>query len=169
MRRAPCVRSSVVAALTAGVVSACAATPLPEPAGTAALRPPEIEFAGLVTDVRTSGEHHEFTDAAGTVHAIDMNEYRQVGEHACCFDLVILGSDAAGSFVAIFPNQGGLPEDCYVENDVGIDRGSHIEILGVMWRKAPGLQGVVPFGVAYPSGSRFCFNERGMIAGLVPP
>ena len=169
MRRARCVRSSVIAAFMAGVVSACAAAPTAEPAGTATLRPPEIEFAGLVTDVRTSGEHHEFTDAAGTVHAIDMNEFRQFGEHGCCFDLVILGSDAAGPFVATFPNQGGLPDDCYVENDVGIDRGSHIEILGVMWRKAPGLEGAVPFGVEYPPGSRFCFNERGMIADIIPP
>jgi hypothetical protein len=146
---------------------ACVATPTPDPTATAALAPPEIEFAGLVTDVRTFAEHHEFTDAAGRVRAIDIGEYRQIGEHACCFDLVILGHDAAGPFLATFPTQGGLPDDCYVENDVGIDHGSHIEILGIAWRKAPGFLSTVAFGTQYPSGTRFCFDERGMISSTV--
>ena len=152
----------------AGLLSACAATPTPEPIVEAPLVPPQIEFAGVVTDVRTYAEHHEFTDAAGVVHALEFDEYRQVGEHDCCSDLVVLGTDAVGPFLATFPNQDGLPEDCYVENDPGIDRGSHIEILGILWRKAPGLQGAVPFGTWYEPGSRFCFNERGLIASIIP-
>jgi hypothetical protein len=165
------VRSPAVGALVAGtaVLSACVATPTPEPTATAAIAPPQIEFAGLVTEVRTFAEHHEFTDAAGTVHAIEIDNYRQIGEHSCCFDLVIVGTDADGPFMATFPTQGGLPDNCYVENDIGIDRGSHVEILGILWRKAPGFAGSVPYGVRYAVGTRFCFDEQGRIGSTVPP
>jgi hypothetical protein len=165
-------RAAAVPALLAGalaVLSACAAPPKPEPTESVSLVPPDIEFAGLVSDVRTFAEHHEFTDAAGEVHAIEIGHYRQIGEHGCCFDLVVFGTDADGPFFATFPTQGGLLDDCYVENDPGIDRGSHIEILGVLWRKAPGFTGAVPFGVQYPPGTRFCFDLRGMIRRTVPP
>jgi hypothetical protein len=43
------------------------------------------------------------------------------------------------------------------------------EINGVLWRKAPGFRGTVPFGATYEFASRFCFNERGLIASIVAP
>jgi len=151
------------------LLSACTVAPTPDPTPLAPLMPPAIEFAGLVSDVRTYAEHHEFTDAFGTVHAIEFDEYRQVGEHDCCFDLVILGTDAEGPFLATFPTQDGLPDDCFVENDPGIDRGSHIEILGILWRKSPGFASSTTFGSHYPPATRFCFDRNGRIAGVIPP
>ena len=129
----------------------------------------DIEFAGLATDLRISGEHYEFTDASGVVHAIEIDDYRQVTEHGCCIDLVVIGADAQGPFVASFMTQGGLPDDCYVENDPGVDRGSHVEILGILWRKSPGFAATIPDGTGYTPGTRFCFDEHGRVASIVAP
>jgi len=153
----------------AALLSGCSATPTPDPTPSDPPMPPEITFGGLVTDVRSYAEHHEFTDAAGAVHAVESAEYRQVGEHGCCFDLVILGTDAEGPFIATFPTQDGLPDDCYVENDPGVDRGSYVEILGILWSKAPGFSSTTPFGRPYPPATRFCFDQAGRIAGVIPP
>jgi hypothetical protein len=111
----------------------------------------------------------EFTDAAGVVHAIEIDDYRQVTEHGCCIDLVVIGADAQGPFVASFMTQGGLPDDCYVENDPGVDRGSHVEILGILWRKSPGFAAKIPYGTGYTPGTRFCFDEHGQVASIVAP
>jgi hypothetical protein len=71
--------------------------------------------------------------------------------------------------MACFVPQGGLPDNCYVENDPGVDRGAFVEILGILWRKAPGFVATVPSGVPYPTGTRFCFDATGRIGGTVPP
>jgi len=51
--------------------------------------------------------------------------------------LVILGTDEGGRFLGGFPTQGGLPDDCYVDNSTGVDRGTFVELYGVLWRKSP--------------------------------
>ncbi len=164
-------RPRVLTLAVAGtVLVACGVGSTPEPTTTPApLVPPTIEFAGLVTDISTFADHHEFTDAAGVIHAVAFDQHRDVTGNGCCGQLVVLGTDASGPFLATFQTQGGLPDDCFVENDAGMDQGSHVEIHGVLWRKARALQGAVPAGVAYPSGTRFCFDEHGRIAGIVPP
>jgi len=156
-----------MALLLVGLIG-CTATSTSSPA-VEPLEPPIIEFAGLVSDVRVAGGAVEFTDPAGRVRAIDLGDYRQIGEHPCCGELLILGSDAAGRFMASFLPQGGLPEDCDVENDPGVDRGASVEILGILWRKAPGFVATVPSGAPYPAGTRFCFDATGRIGGTVPP
>ncbi|MEP6470035.1 MAG: hypothetical protein ABJC24_09720 [Chloroflexota bacterium] len=87
------------------------------------------------------------------------------------FGLVILGDDQAGPFVAAFMAQEGLPSDCYVENGEGIERGSSIESSGVLWAKAPTFNSPVhpALGESYPGGTRFCFNERGLVASVIAP
>jgi hypothetical protein len=150
------------------LVSACAVAPTPSPT-IGQLEPPVIEFVGLVNDGRVFDDRFEFTDASGAVHSITGADlYRQLNEHGCCGPLLVLGHDAEGAFMVSFPTQGGLPEDCYVENGAGIDRGSHIEIRGVLWRKAPGLEGSARFGSSYPAGTRFCFDDAARITSIVP-
>lgn len=148
------------------LLSACIAAPAPTPPDDPP-DPPRIELASVVTDVRIFAEHYEFTDAAGTVHAIEIGTYRELGGHGCCGPLLVLGTDDDGPFLASFATQEGLPGDCYVENAPGIDRGSSIEILGVLWRKAPGFRATVPIGTGYPPGTRFCFGEHGLVTRVL--
>jgi hypothetical protein len=163
--RARAARPFAVLALALGGTG-CVVTATPEPVP-AVLEPPEIEFAGLVTDVRIYADHVEFTDGAGEVHAVDLDAYRDVTGHDWSGPLLVLGSDASGGFVASFPTQDGLPPDCYRETVMGRDRGAHIEINGVLWRKSPAFVGTIPYGATYPPGTRFCFDEEGRVASLI--
>ena len=129
--------------------------------------PPTIQAVGVATDIRIYPDYTRIVFADGSVHEVP-NSYRQVGE-STGFWLVIIGSDAEGNFVASFPTQGGLPPDCYRENAAGIERGDYIEAEGVMWAKAPDFSAPVQpaVGSKYPPGMRFCFDDRGLVSGVV--
>jgi hypothetical protein len=159
----------VLAFVAGAALTACASAPTAVPVPPPPVGPPEIEFAGLVTEVSIYNDHYEFTDLRGTIHAIDLDEYRQVGDMPCCGELLVLGVDEDGAFMTSFMTQGGLPDDCYVENDPGIDRGSHIEINGVLWAKARAFEGVVPPATWYAPATRFCFDQHGRVTSIVPP
>jgi hypothetical protein len=149
------------------VLAACGVAPTPEPAAVVT-EPPDIEFSGVVTDVRIFADRVEFTDARGVVHSVSgPKDYRDVGWSGWDGPLLILGRDDVGPFVAGFMAQDGLPPDCYVQRDPGVERGSHVEIAGILWRKAPGFTASIEFGEPYPPGSRFCLDERGLIDGVV--
>ncbi len=130
--------------------------------------PPEIEFAGVVSDVRTYADGVEFTDADAVVHTVrEPQTYRDVGGSGWDGPLLILGRDADGPFVAGFMTQEGLPGDCYVQREAGIERGSHIEFGGILWRKAPSLGASIGFGEPYPPDTRFCLDAEGMIHRVI--
>lgn len=98
--------------------------------------------------------------------------YRQLTSHGWGgFGLVIVGEDREGAFVAGFMTQDGLPSDCYVENGEGVERGSYIESSGVLWAKAPSFNSPIhpALGESYPGGTRFCFNDRGLVATVIAP
>ena len=155
----------LVAAIVAAIFAACAATPAPPAA------PPVIEFAGIPTENRMGETSVTYVLADGGTLEVDYAGYRVLGPHDWSGELIVLGSDADGLFVASFMPQGGLPDDCYVENEVGIDRGAHIETRGVLWRKAGSFaaaQVVLPDEV-YPAGTRFCFDEAAEITSTVAP
>jgi len=155
-----------LAALTGAVLLAsCVATPPPPDAA------PVIEFAGVPTEHRLEAATVSFVLADGGTLEVDTAGYRVLGPHSWSGDLVILGSDADGLFVASFMPQGGLADDCYVENEAGIDRGAHIETRGILWRKSPTFAAADPVlaNVAYPAGTRFCFDESGEITSTVAP
>jgi hypothetical protein len=80
-------------------------------------------------------------------------------------DLVIIGHDGRGGFVAGYTRQGGLPTDCFVDNSTGIDRGAYIELRNILWTKTTnfGAANAVAPDHQYPGGTRFCFNEFGEI------
>jgi hypothetical protein len=83
--------------------------------------------------------------------------------------LVVLGYDAEGQFVASFMPQGGLPDDCYVENAMGTEWGRYVELRGVLWAKADTFpsDGIPGYGEQYSTGTRFCFNADGKVGSLV--
>jgi hypothetical protein len=62
-----------------------------------------------------------------------------------------------------------LPPDCFRENDIGIERGKYIETEGVLWPKAPSFTSPIhaDIGSAYPGGTRFCFNDHGLITEVI--
>ena len=158
-------RLAAAGAVLALTSCASSATPMPRPAVPG---PPQIEFAGVVTDVRTYADRVEFTDAGGVVHSVrDPDAYRDVGWSGWDGPLLILGRDADGPFVAGFMTQDGLPPDCYVQRERGVERGSHIEIDGILRRKAPSLGASIGFGEPYPPGSRFCLGGNGMIDRVI--
>lgn len=130
--------------------------------------PPTLLAVGVATDIQIHRDYTRIVFADGSVHEVP-NSYRQVGESPGNSWLVIIGSDAHGSFLASFPTQGDLPPDCYRENAAGIERGEYIEAEGVMWAKAPDFSSSVQPAVGrdYPLGTRFCFDDRGLISKVV--
>jgi hypothetical protein len=129
--------------------------------------PPTIEAVGVATDVRIYADHIRYEFADGSVHEVT-SHYRQLGDGAG-FGLVVIGSDAEGAFVATFPTQGGLPPACYRDNGVGVERGGHVELWGVLFAKAPGFPSEVEpeLGAEYPAGTRFCLNDRGLVTSVI--
>ena len=149
-------RAALLLALTG-----CGLIPSPAP------NPPTILAAGVVTDAKV-GQTIEYTYADGTTREVNPDGYRQLTPAGWSGPLVILGHDDTGLFVASFMTQDGLPSTCYFENAEGIARGSYIETRGVQWPKASSVASTAS-GSAYPIGTRFCFNERGVIDGLIAP
>jgi len=142
-------------------LSGCAKEAGPAPS------PPILQAVGVATDVRLYEDHTRFVFADGTVEEVPAT-YRQIGESPGS-GLIIIGFDASGQFVASFPTQAGLPADCYRENRTGIERGAYIEMEGVLWAKAPSFTSAAApaNGSAYPGGTRFCFNDRGLVVAVI--
>lgn len=84
-------------------------------------------------------------------------------------DIVIIGHDDRGAFVAGYMRQDGLPSNCFVDNAPGVDRGDYIELRDILWSKASYFSSAVAVQAdhAYPGGTRFCFNEMGLIWATV--
>ena len=130
---------------------------------------PAIDKVGVVYDVRIYADSVRYRFPDGTVREVPTDVYREITSHGWGGGLIILGEDRDGPFVAAFLEQDGLPRGCYVENSVGIDRDAYIELLGVLWTKAPGFTSPVDpaVGESYPPGARFCFNDRGLITTVI--
>jgi hypothetical protein len=154
------IRGIGLAAVLAVGLAGCASGAGPAPS------PPIIEAVGVVTDVRIYADRTRYTFADGSVHEVPAS-YRQLGDGG--FGLALIGSDADGPFVLTFPLQADLPPDCYRENGVGIERGRHIELWGVLFEKAPGFTspGVPQVGTEYPGGSRFCLDDHGLVTSVI--
>ena len=74
--------------------------------------------------------------------------------------------------VAVFAHQDGLPEDCHIPGigAVGIERGSFIEIKGVLWRKAAAFRSAQPLpalGEQFDASTRFCFDDQAEVTTTV--
>jgi hypothetical protein len=154
-------RSIGLAAVLFAVLAGCASGAKPAPS------PPTIEAVGVATDVRIYADRTRNVFADGNVHEVPASD-RQLGDGGL-FDLVVIGSDAEGRFVLTFPLQADLPPDCYRENGVGIERGAHIELWGILLEKAPGFSSPVEtaIGAEYPGGTRFCLNDHGLVTSVI--
>jgi hypothetical protein len=133
------------------------------------LIPPVIEMAGIVADARSIDATSEYTLDDGRSFTVTRGPDRILGRPGG--GLVVLGHDRDGRFLAGFPTQGGLPDDCYVDNSEGVDRGAFVELYGVLWRKSPAFVAaqLVRPDHEYPGGTRFCFNADGLVSGTVAP
>lgn len=134
------------------------------------LTPPLIEAVGRLASVEQGGNDVAYVFAEGRRVFFSTQERRLLtpipgGEFA------VLGTDAIGPFAAAYMAQGGLPADCFVDNSLGIDRGTFVELRGVLWRKASDFVSFQPMApnTAYPQGTRFCFDERAEISRTVQP
>jgi hypothetical protein len=152
---------------SAGLLAALAAC---ASEGTSPPAVPTIAKAGVVTDLRIYNDKVRYTFSDGEVREVPTEGYRQLTSNDWGgFGLVILGHDLDGLFVAAFLAQEGLPSDCYVENGEGIERGAYIESRGVLWAKSPGFTSSInpALGEPYPMGTRFCFNDHGLVASVI--
>lgn len=157
-------RLVVVCLMTATGCSAPVASsirPLPDP--------PTIAHVGVPTDTQVGATvRYAFSD--GKVIELAADAYRLLTPAGWSGELVVIGADDAGAFVASFSRQGGLPDDCFVDNASGREAGRYIEIRGVMWPKATTLVTPrPPYGGEYPTGTRFCFNHSAQISGVLLP
>lgn len=145
------------------MLTSCVADPvLPAP------DPPVIEWVGVPDEIRI-GQTVTYVQPDGGIVEVEPDGYRTLTSAGWSGELIILGGDADGMFVAAFMRHDGLPESCYVENEVGVERGEHIETRGVLWPKSPTFQtaeAVAP-DTRYPAGTRFCFDRTGRIVSTV--
>jgi hypothetical protein len=127
-------------------------------------------MVGVVAEAELGNTvRYVFTDGR-TTEVVTAN-YRVLTPHGWDGELVVLGQDQAGDFVASFSTQADMPADCYVENSKGVDRGAYVQLRGVLWRKASGFQSATqpPNGAAFPGGTRFCLDDQGLITNAVAP
>jgi len=158
--------------LGAVLVAACShVEPSPPPPP---LSPPSFEAIGILADERVSDPDRTYILADGRRFDVSMLQTRLLFDEGGGIGApFVLGSDATGSFVGIFGRQDGLPDGCNIAGigGRGIDRGTFIEIKGVLWRKAPLFDpGSAPpsSGTPYPSSTRFCFDDHARVTSTVP-
>jgi hypothetical protein len=128
-----------------------------------------IEMAARIVSESSTGSVSEFTLADGRRLSFDMAAERV--PHYSVSDLLVVGRDDRGRWVAVLGRQDGLRDDCFVLRERGINLGGAVEIEGVAWPKSltfssperePGV------GVGYPGATRFCVDPSGHIDSIVP-
>lgn len=154
--------------LAVGLIGACSpAEPSPPPA------PPTIEALGILASETDADPIRTYGLTDGRTYEVSIEQTRVLFNGGGLGQPFVLGSDAAGSFVAIFSQQDGLPDGCHIPGIgvVGIERGAFIEVNGVLWRKAPSFEATMALpaiGHQYPSDTRFCFDDQAQVASIVP-
>jgi hypothetical protein len=155
------------------IISSCAplVTDSPKvPSSPSALRPPVIELTERVASTQIFSDSVKYTTVDGRSVSISMADRRLI-TGSWDAQLVILGHDELGGFIATYQIQQGLPSDCFVDGSEGIDRGDYVELHGVLWKKTYRFKSSSDTHVdhSYPLGTRFCYDARGFISGIVTP
>ena len=150
-----------VAATLALAALGCGSAPAPSGG------PAIIDEAGRVSSQSTDGHQNDYVFNDGRATYVMLSGRRLI--NGGLGDVVFLGHDANGPFLAAFMTQDGLPSNCYVDNAQGIDRGAYIELRGILWAKATQFTSPVRTrsGDAYPGATRFCFSDQGQIWSVV--
>lgn len=154
--------------LAGSLIGACSpAEPSPPPA------PPTFEALGILVSELVADPIRTYGLADGRSIDVSIDATRVLFNGGGLGQPFVLGSDANGSFVAIFSHQDGLPDDCHIPGIgvVGIERGDFIEINNVLWRKSPSFEAAMALpavGREYPSATRFCFDDQAEVASIVP-
>ena len=158
--------------LAAVLVAACShVEPSPPPPP---LSPPSFDAIGILADERVSDPDRTYILADGRRFDVSMLQTRLLFDEGGGIGApFVLGSDETGSFVGIFGRQDGLPDGCNIAGigGRGIDRGTFIEIKGVLWRKAPlfdPASAPSSSGTPYPSSTRFCFDDHARVTSTAP-
>ena len=129
--------------------------------------PATIDEAGLAQSIEVTNDqiHVRYTDGRGAYVKLAGRKLIDGGTG----DIVIVGHDARGGFVAGYMRQDGLPPNCFVDNTPGIERGDYIELHEFLWSKTHNFSPAQTASAnsEYPGGTRFCFNDSGQIWGTV--
>jgi hypothetical protein len=132
-----------------------------------------IKAVGILTSENDADPIRTYGLADGRTFEISIESTRVLFNGGGLGQPFVLGSDSAGAFVAIFSHQDGLPDDCHIPGIgvVGIKRGAFIEVNGVLWRLSPTFNAGAALpanGQPFPGATRFCFDDQGRIASIVP-
>lgn len=135
--------------------------------------PPTIQAIGTLAAARTSGALHAFTltDGRSFEANTDMGQLVLFRGGALGAPFVT-GLEDGRTFAAGFVHQDGLPADCWLPGigELGIERGSFVEIGGVLWRKSLSFVSDVALpavGEPFPASARFCFDANALVTRVV--
>ncbi len=173
-RRPALVGRTVAVVLGSLLLAGCAAVePTPSPLPSTALSPPTFEAIGILADERISDPDRTYVLADGRSFDVSMLHTRLLFDDGGAIGQpFIKGWDETGPFVGIFGRQDGLPDGCNIPEigAIGVDRGSFIDINGVLWRKAPSFDpaSALAPGTSYDTSTRFCFDDHARVTATVP-
>lgn len=160
-------RLPVAIVLAASLLGGCTSDPASSPPS-----PPTIQAIGILADEHIADPNRTYILADGRTFEVSIEATRVLFEGGPGQPFV-LGTDASGPFVGVFMHQDGLLEDCHLAG-IGpdaIERGTFIEIEGVLWRKAAAFHSSAAspaLGSRYDGSIRFCFNDAAEVTSTVP-
>ncbi len=172
-RRPALVGRTVAVVLGTLVLTGCSAVePTPSPLPSTSLSPPTFEAIGILADERIADPNRTFILADGRRFDVSLLETRLLFDTGGIGSPFVKGWDETGPFVGIFGRQDGLPDGCNIPEigAIGVDRGSFIDINGVLWRKAPSFDpaSALAPGTSYDTSTRFCFDDHARVTATVP-
>jgi hypothetical protein len=150
-----------------GVIACNPAEPTPS------LNPQAIELVGVIrqTAVDTTNTRYELED--GRIWERPTDQFRVVYDHGGIGDLLVVGNDDQGEYVVVAGGIEGLPPECrWVIGPDGLDRGTSVETIGLLWQKGPAFApsaNAGAIGDAFPSRTRFCLDDQARVTTTTIP
>ena len=151
----------LLVACTSGVES----TGPPPPAYT-------FDIVGEIAAQSVANNRLIFSLESGRTVELDEKAVRVLFETGETPRLLVTGRDAIGDCLVVVGKQDGMPPDCNVVNREGREWGAGIELVGLVWPKAPAFRADTPIparGSPYPDGTRFCLDDHARLAAVIGP
>jgi hypothetical protein len=133
---------------------------------------PVIETVGVIADHRVQAGEDVFTLVDGRTWVGRHDTYRVIMDWGGGpGNLMIVGSDTRGRFVALLGHLDRLPSGCHFSRTAGKEYGVFVELGGVLFLKDAEFTSIpgVRMGDPYPPGTQFCFADNGRLTGAYPP